>query len=105
MIKKQVDFEVRVRPFTENQPSQLPMLKAEFPSEDGWELLGTQVAQVGGNTISIMFTFARYEYVIKDFVPAPLMEMDTETGEVTVAKRGRGRPPKTQAGIAGEEIA
>lgn len=65
MIKKQVDFDVWVRPFTqtENPKTVLEVIKKGHPFEDGWELLSTEIAQIGGNDIFFAYTFVRYEYV------------------------------------------
>lgn len=65
MIKKQVDFSVTVRPFTEPIPPQsiLDGIKHDYPFNDGWELMSTEIAQVSGNQIFVAYTFIRYEYV------------------------------------------
>jgi hypothetical protein len=93
MTRKQVDWDVRVRPFTDGGGDPLPALKNMYHPGLGWELLSTQVAMVSAGQISLVYTFARYEYVSDE--PAQVREPLFDDVSEEAPKR-RGRPPKVE---------
>ena len=98
MTRKQVDWDVRVRPFTDGGGDPLPALKNMYHPGLGWELLSTQVAMVSAGQISIVYTFARYEYVSDEPATArePEFPVSGLEGTDTTNQKRRGRPPKVE---------